>query len=94
MRIWLCGLLALCGLNLSLAQVQDEPAAPWAQEAVEILIKKGVFIGYPDGTFRWKQPITREEAAIALYRLLAAYGIDQLSPEEIQRIKNLSLIHI
>lgn len=87
MRIWLFGLLALCGLNLSLAQVQDEPAAPWAQEAVEILIKKGVFIGYPDGTFRWKQPITREEAAIALYRLLAAYGIDQLSPEEIQRIK-------
>ncbi|AEV17232.1 S-layer protein-related protein [Thermus sp. CCB_US3_UF1] len=68
-----------------LAQV-DEPAAPWAREAVELLVSKGVFIGYPDGTFRWREPLSRQEAALALYRLLAAYGVDKLSPQEVQKL--------
>ena len=66
--------------------VQDPPAAPWAREAVELLVAKGVFIGYPDGTFRWREPLTRQEAALALYRLLAAYGLDRLSPEEVEKL--------
>lgn len=79
-------LLGVC-LGLTLAQAdQDPPAAPWAREAVELLVAKGVFIGYPDGTFRWREPLTRQEAALALYRLLAAYGLDRLSPEEVDRL--------
>lgn len=74
-------------LNQALAQPADPPAAPWAEEAVQVLVSKGVFIGYPDGTFRWKSPLTREEAALALYRLLAAHGLEGLSPEEVERIK-------
>lgn len=74
-------------LGLALAQEPlDPPAAPWAQEAVELLVTKGVFIGYPDGTFRWREPLTRQEAALALYRLLAAYGLDRLSPEEVDKL--------
>ncbi len=71
--------------TLGLAQNGDPPPSSWAQEAVEILLAKGVFIGYPDGTYRWRQPLTRQEAALALYRLLAAYGLDRLSPEEVDR---------
>lgn len=72
--------------TLGLAQNGDPPPSPWAQEAVEILLAKGVFIGYPDGTYRWREPMTRQEAALALYRLLAAYGLDKLSPEEVEKI--------
>lgn len=53
---------------------------------MRILVAKGVFIGYPDGSFRWREPMTRQEAALALYRLLAAYGLDRLSPEEVDRL--------
>ncbi|WP_114313189.1 S-layer homology domain-containing protein [Thermus caldifontis] len=83
-RLWI---LLVVSLGLVLAQeIQDPPAAPWAREAVELLVAKGVFIGYPDGTFRWREPLTRQEAALALYRLLAAYGLDRLSPEEVDRL--------
>lgn len=80
-------ILLVVSLGVALAQeIQDPPAAPWAREAVELLVAKGVFIGYPDGTFRWREPLTRQEAALALYRLLAAYGLDRLSPEEVDRL--------
>lgn len=72
--------------TLGLAQNEDPPPSPWAQEAVEILLAKGVFIGYPDGSYRWREPLSRQEAALALYRLLAAYGLDRLSPEEVDRL--------
>jgi len=76
-------------LGVGLAQdkpVGDPPPSHWAQEAVALLVDKGVFIGYPDGTFRWREPLTRQEAALALYRLLAAYALDRLSPEEVDRL--------
>ncbi|WP_243028023.1 S-layer homology domain-containing protein [Thermus albus] len=78
-------LVVSAGVALSQG-VQDPPASPWAREAVELLVAKGVFIGYPDGTFRWREPLTRQEAALALYRLLAAYGLDRLSPEEVEKL--------
>ncbi|WP_105318326.1 S-layer homology domain-containing protein [Thermus tenuipuniceus] len=85
MRKPLLGLLIFAGLALG-QEPLDPPASPWAQEAVELLVAKGVFIGYPDGTFRWREPLTRQEAALALYRLLAAYGLDRLSPEEVDKL--------
>lgn len=87
-RSWqtLFGLLIFSVFGATLAQ-EDPPPAPWAEEAVQVLVAKGIFIGYPDGSFHWKNPLTREEAALALYRLLAAYGLDGLSPEEVGRIK-------
>jgi len=87
-RLWT---LAVGFILLGLGSAQERPAedappSPWAQEAVALLVDKGVFIGYPDGAFRWREPLTRQEAALALYRLLAAYGLDRLSPEEVDRL--------
>lgn len=82
----LCVVLFLVLVPVLAQPAPDEPAAPWAREAVELLVSKGIFIGYPDGTFRWREPLTRQEAALALYRLLAAYGLDQLSPEEVEKL--------
>ena len=48
----------------------DTPTNHWAYEAVQDLAKKGIIIGYPDGTFGGKRPMTRYEFAIALDRAL------------------------
>ncbi len=41
----------------------DVPLDHWAYDAIETLTVHGVIDGYPDGTFRGNQPITRFEMA-------------------------------
>jgi len=48
----------------------DLPKGHWAYDAVMYLLERGYLVGYPDGTFRGDQPLTRYELALALYRLL------------------------
>lgn len=48
----------------------DVPTGHWAYDAVTDLAKRGVFTGYPDGTFKGKRALTRYEFAVALQRLL------------------------
>jgi len=55
----------------------DVPAQFWDGQATRILralLERGIFAGYPDGTFRPDQPITRLECAAALYRLITMKG--------------------
>ncbi|WP_368653046.1 S-layer homology domain-containing protein [Ornithinibacillus sp. 4-3] len=42
----------------------------WAQEAMQQLSARGIISGYPDGTFRPDNPITRAEFLVMLMRLL------------------------
>lgn len=49
---------------------QDVPQSHWAYEAVSDLQSKGILLGYPDGYFRGKRPLTRYEFAVAIERLL------------------------
>ena len=66
------------GMTLGLSSSASAQAAPfldtptnhWAYEAVQDLAKKGIVIGYPDGTFGGKRPMTRYEFAVALDRAL------------------------
>jgi predicted nucleic acid-binding Zn-ribbon protein len=53
------------------ADLKDVPAGHWAQEAIKIAADCGIIRGYPDGTFRGNQPITRYEAAAIVARLIA-----------------------
>lgn len=48
----------------------DVPKDHWAYEAVELLIREGLMKGYPDGTFKGNQNLTRYELAMIIYRLL------------------------
>ena len=50
---------------------QDVPQSHWAYEAVTDLQSRGILLGYPDGYFRGKRPLTRYEFAVALQRALA-----------------------
>ncbi len=66
--------LSVLGIKPVAAQEvpKDVPITHWAYDAVRELSRLGIIEGYPDGTFKGKQPMTRYEFAIAVYRLLEA----------------------
>jgi predicted nucleic acid-binding Zn-ribbon protein len=95
----LAGLLTVLSMGFGLAQFSDVPAGHWAKEAVEALAAKGILAGFPDGTFRGNEPITRYQAALIIYRLLQqieeelkAKGesptMEAMSPEDLEALKN------
>lgn len=81
MKIWTTalagGLLALGAVagapqaHAQAAPFLDTPTNHWAYEAVQNLAKKGIVIGYPDGTYGGKRPMTRYEFAVAINRMLS-----------------------
>jgi len=70
------GLVALgAAFSTSQAHAQaapflDTPTNHWAYESVQDLAKRGIVIGYPDGTYGGKRPMTRYEFAVAIERAL------------------------
>ncbi|WP_309571751.1 S-layer homology domain-containing protein [Deinococcus sp.] len=48
----------------------DVPAGHWAKDAIDKLVTRGIILGYPDGTYRGTQNLTRYEAAVIIARLL------------------------
>ena len=55
----------------------DVPAGHWAKDAIDRLVSQGIILGYPDGTFRGTQNLTRYEAAVIIARLLNQMGTAQ-----------------
>lgn len=45
----------------------------WAKEACDYAVEKGIFKGDGNGNFRWRDPVTREEMAVIIHRLLTGY---------------------
>ncbi len=97
--VLLAGLLTVLSMGFGLAQFSDVPAGHWAKEAVEALAAKGIIGGFPDGTYRGNETLTRYQAALIIYRLLQqieeelkAKGesptMEALSDEELQALKN------
>jgi len=95
----LAGLLTVLSMGFGLAQFSDVPAGHWAKEAVEALAAKGIVVGFPDGTYRGNENLTRYQAALIIYRLLQqieeelkAKGtsptMEALSPEDLEALKN------
>jgi archaellum component FlaC len=95
----LAGLLTVLSMGFGLAQFSDVPAGHWAKEAVEALAAKGILVGFPDGTFRGNETLTRYQAALIIYRLLQqieeelkAKGtsptVEAMSSEDLEALKN------
>jgi hypothetical protein len=42
----------------------------WSEESIKLVVKSGLMKGYPDGSFKPEQPVTREELATVLARLI------------------------
>ena len=72
--------------------ITDVPAGHWARDAVTLLIQKGLLLGFPDGTFRGNQPITRYEAAQIFSRLVTSGALNlpgvqaKLSPADLDTL--------
>ncbi|HIP91936.1 MAG TPA: hypothetical protein EYH25_00550 [Thermotoga sp.] len=62
--------LAIVSSAMIFAFFPDVPKHHWAYEYVYRLWERGIFIGYPDKTFKGDRYITRYEAATAVSRLL------------------------
>ncbi len=48
----------------------DVPPNHWAYEALLKLYQLGLITGYPDGTYKGNQPMTRYEIALIVYKML------------------------
>ncbi|MFH1347531.1 MAG: S-layer homology domain-containing protein [Candidatus Margulisiibacteriota bacterium] len=75
------------GLSAS-AQVKfkDMPDDHWAAPAVYSLVKNGVAGGFPDGTYRGNEQLTRYQTASFLYKLSNYLEKKIVSKEEIQKM--------
>src|SRR5438132_12922284 len=73
--LWAGAALGASALLPLAAQAQggpfaDVPQGHWAYDAVNQLAQRGVFTGYPDGTFGGKRALIRYEFAVDLQRML------------------------
>lgn len=53
----------------------DVEAGRWSEDEIVLAVEKGIMRGYPDGTFKPQQPVTREELAAAIANLLKKWEI-------------------
>lgn len=56
-------------------QFSDVPAGHWAKDAVDRITQCGLIQGFPDGTFRGNENLTRYQAALIFYRLLTTNAL-------------------
>lgn len=64
------------GLGLALAQQAHFPDVPPTLEDIRFLYQKGIVQGYPDGTFRGREYMTRYQVAAMLYRTYLVFADD------------------
>jgi opacity protein-like surface antigen len=67
----------------------DVPLNHWAYDAIGHLAAQGILSGYPDGTYKGKQPTTRYEMASALARALAAVDVTKARKQDVEMLKRL-----
>ncbi|MDR1378717.1 MAG: S-layer homology domain-containing protein [Synergistaceae bacterium] len=67
----------------------DVPLNHWSYDAIGQLAARGVLSGYPDGTYKGRQPTTRYEMASALARALALVDLTKAEKRDIETLKRL-----
>ncbi|HIE52679.1 MAG TPA: hypothetical protein EYP85_13065 [Armatimonadetes bacterium] len=74
---WIIGSLVwvLAARGARAGMFPDVPPNHWAYQAVRELSALGLVEGYPDGTFKGSQPITRYEVALMVQRVLERLGV-------------------
>lgn len=70
------------------AAVAEAPGS-WADEAVTMLVERGLYIGYPDGTFRWRESTSRAEMAMVIARLIKSFDLEKFDPNEVALLRSL-----
>ena len=70
--------------TVGMIELKDLKEGEWYADAITWAVTHGVFKGYPDGSFKAEQKLTRVEVASVLYSFLKERGIDM---PEIQDFK-------
>ncbi|WP_045233870.1 S-layer homology domain-containing protein, partial [Deinococcus pimensis] len=63
-------------------QFRDVPAGHWAKDAVDLITQRGLIQGFPDGTFRGNENLTRYQAALIFFRLLQSGNFGNLNAQD------------
>ena len=82
-------LVAFAAPALAANPFMDVPMNSWAYDALSQLSASGVVSGYPDGTFKGNQPMTRYEMASIVARALATVDMDKASKQDVEMLKKL-----
>lgn len=61
--------------------------AKWSKSGIDAVVERGYMSGYPDGTFRPNQPMTRAEVVALLSRFLDSKNSDQTQIKNNEEIK-------
>jgi hypothetical protein len=69
----------------------DVPVNHWSYDAIAQLASSGILSGYPDGTYKGKQPATRYEMASVLARALTVVDMSKASTQDIEMLKRLAI---
>jgi hypothetical protein len=67
----------------------DVPLNHWAYDAISQLAAQGILSGFPDGTYKGRQPTTRYEMASALARALAVVDMTKAGKQDVDMLKRL-----
>ena len=85
----LMALVAFAAPALAANPFMDVPMNSWAYDAVSQLAASGIVSGYPDGTFKGNQPMTRYEMASIVARALATVDMNKASKQDVEMLKKL-----
>ena len=76
------------------APFSDVPTSHWAYKAVNDLAEKGIIQGFPNGTYKGNEMVSRYHLAMMTSRMLASVeqnGIGSVSKDELQTIEKLTV---
>ncbi len=69
---------------------RDVASGKWYTSAVDWALDEGVIQGYPDATFRPDEPITREQAAVILFRYAPVMGRSNAERSDLSKYSDVS----
>ena len=52
------------------ANFPDVPTGHWAEDAIDLAVASGIIVGFPDGTYRGNQNLSRYEEAVIIARMI------------------------
>lgn len=64
-------------------------APNWVNDAVISMASRGIISGYPDGTFKGNQPLTRYEMASVIARSIHFIDVNKASQKDLNDLKNI-----
>ncbi len=94
-RVIYTSALILSGISAAFAgPFTDVPTNHWAYDAINNMAEKGIIQGFPDGTYKGKQNVTRYQLAVMTAKMLANIeqnGVSSIAKNDLQNLEKLTV---